>query len=108
KVFIQRDPPYMPQKPNEKAPRDVVYELPAGEYCTVHGAPQTPEFTDPFDLPWSFGGNGGTSTDNGQGAGQQQELRDSSSLYEDVPGGSPAEGPRNNDGYDWPENVPLE
>jgi len=108
KVFIQRDPPYMPQTPKEKAPRDVAYELPAGEYCTVHGAPQTPEFTDPFDLPWSFGGNGGTSTDNGQGAGQQQELRDSSSLYEDVPGGSPAEGPRNNDGYDWPEHMPLE
>ena len=42
KVFIQRDPPYMPKIPKEKAPRDAVYELPAGEYCTVHGAPPTP------------------------------------------------------------------
>ncbi len=39
KVFIQRDPPYIPVKPGEKAPKDTAYELPAGEYCTVHGAP---------------------------------------------------------------------
>jgi penicillin-binding protein 1A len=39
KVFIQRLIPYVPVKPDEKAPKDLVYELPAGEYCTVHGAP---------------------------------------------------------------------
>lgn len=38
-VFIQRDPPYVPVKPNESAPKDIVYELPAGEYCTAHGEP---------------------------------------------------------------------
>ncbi len=39
KVFIQRNPSYKPVKPNEKSPKDLKYELPAGEYCTVHGAP---------------------------------------------------------------------
>lgn len=39
KVFIQRLTPYVPVKPGEKAPKDLIYELPAGEYCTVHGAP---------------------------------------------------------------------
>lgn len=39
KVFIQRNPSYTPVKPNEKAPLDLKYELPAGEYCTIHGAP---------------------------------------------------------------------
>lgn len=39
KVFIQRLTPYVPVKPGESAPKDIVYELPAGEYCTVHGAP---------------------------------------------------------------------
>lgn len=44
KVFIQRLIPYVPVKPDEKAPKDLPYELPAGEYCTVHGAPaQSPE-----------------------------------------------------------------
>lgn len=108
KVFIQRDPPYMPQKPNEKAPRDVVYELPAGEYCTVHGAPQIPDLTDPLDWLWPFDGDeSSTSTGNGPGGGQQ-DLRDGSSLYDEVPGGSPGENPGENGGYDWPENVPLE
>jgi len=40
KVFIQRPMPYVPAMPNEKAPSDfLLYELPAGEYCTVHGTP---------------------------------------------------------------------
>ncbi|NTV89589.1 MAG: PBP1A family penicillin-binding protein [Clostridiales bacterium] len=38
KVFIQRTVPYVPTKPGEKSPEDIIYELPAGEYCTVHGA----------------------------------------------------------------------
>lgn len=37
KVFIQRRQPYVPQKPDDKYPKDWDYELPAGEYCTVHG-----------------------------------------------------------------------
>lgn len=36
-VFIQRNPPYVPVKPGESAPKDIIHELPAGEYCTVHG-----------------------------------------------------------------------
>lgn len=39
RVFIQRLIPYVPVKPGEEAPKDLKYELPAGEYCTVHGAP---------------------------------------------------------------------
>lgn len=41
KVFIQRKVPYVPVKPGEPAPKDVKYELPAGEYCNVHGGPTT-------------------------------------------------------------------
>ncbi len=53
KVFIQRTVPYVPTQPNEKAPKDVAYELPAGEYCTVHGEPEVievPETEDIFDF----------------------------------------------------------
>ena len=39
RVFIQRKEPYTPTMPGEKAPKDIVYELPAGEYCVVHGRP---------------------------------------------------------------------
>ncbi|MEN6315627.1 MAG: transglycosylase domain-containing protein [Clostridiaceae bacterium] len=42
-VFIQRNPPYVPVMPDEKQPKDIIYELPAGEYCTVHGAPPVTE-----------------------------------------------------------------
>lgn len=38
KVFIKRPTPYVPAKPGEKAPNDIKYELPAGEYCPLHGA----------------------------------------------------------------------
>ncbi len=40
KVFIQRPVPYTPKEVGEKAPKDLQYELPAGEYCTIHGEPQ--------------------------------------------------------------------
>jgi penicillin-binding protein 1A len=39
KVFIQRPVPYVPVKPGESPPKDIQYELPAGEYCNVHGGP---------------------------------------------------------------------
>ena len=41
KVFIQRQVPYIPLIPGERAPKDVAYELAAngGEYCNIHGAP---------------------------------------------------------------------
>lgn len=52
KVFIQRNPPYTPVKPKEKSPKDLKYELPAGEYCTVHGAPTIIEPPQPeINLP---------------------------------------------------------
>jgi penicillin-binding protein 1A len=40
KVFIQRPAPYFPLMPGEKAPKDVAYELVAGEHCNIHGAPE--------------------------------------------------------------------
>ncbi len=67
KVFIQRDPPYLPVKPNERAPKDTVYELPAGEYCTVHGPPPEPEFPwmdDMFDWLWPDDNGYSNNTDN--------------------------------------------
>jgi len=104
RVFIQRETPYAPKTPNEKAPRDVVYELPAGEYCTVHGAPQTPESGNPLgdlvDWLWPFDRQeGNTPADDAQGG---------SSRYEDVPGGSTGNVPEENTDYEWPEDVPLE
>lgn len=41
KVFIQRPPhmEYMPKNPDDPYPVDWKYELPKGEYCTVHGEP---------------------------------------------------------------------
>lgn len=37
KVFIQRKKPYTPQSPGDPYPKDMPYELPAGEYCNIHG-----------------------------------------------------------------------
>ena len=50
KVFIQRTPPYVPVKPGEKAPKDVIYELPAGEYCNIHGSPTSSDTSSAIDL----------------------------------------------------------
>ena len=49
KVFIQRTVPYVPVKPDEKAPKDIQYELPAGEYCNIHGAPPVTTTEFPAD-----------------------------------------------------------
>ena len=104
KVFIQRETPYAPQTPNEKAPRDAVYELPAGEYCTVHGAPQTPESGDPsgdlIDWLWPF--------DRQEGSTPTDDIQDGSSWYEEMPGSSTGNIPGENSDYDWPEDMPLE
>jgi len=62
KVFIQRPTPYVPVKPDEKPPKDIVYELPAGEYCTVHGAPV---ITDPLGSYAGQGNNGPNGSDSG-------------------------------------------
>jgi penicillin-binding protein 1A len=72
KVFIQRETPYVPRKPNEQAPKDVIYELPAGEYCTVHGAPQVPESTESPDItdwPWPTDNSGSNGSNNGSSGG---------------------------------------
>ncbi|MCX7748768.1 MAG: PBP1A family penicillin-binding protein [Clostridia bacterium] len=37
KVFIQRKQEYKPVKPGDPTPGDLKYELPAGEYCNIHG-----------------------------------------------------------------------
>ncbi|NSW89523.1 MAG: PBP1A family penicillin-binding protein [Firmicutes bacterium] len=37
KIFIQRIIPFRPLKPWDPYPLDWVYELPAGEYCNIHG-----------------------------------------------------------------------
>jgi penicillin-binding protein 1A len=78
KVFIQRTEPYVPTKPNEKAPKDIAYELPAGEYCTVHGEPlEIPEpeedTTDlPFWPPDLTGQEHGSNNGNGNGSSRPQ------------------------------------
>ncbi len=51
KVFIQRITPYVPEKPGETPPKDVAYELPAGEYCNKHGAPVLPTDPGPVYFP---------------------------------------------------------
>jgi hypothetical protein len=78
KVFIQRDPPYLPEKPNEKPPKDTAYELPAGEFCTVHGAPpelEIPGIDDIHDWLWPIG------DDNIPGSGDGSQA-DQSSTHE--------------------------
>jgi penicillin-binding protein 1A len=47
KVFIQRSTPFVPVKPGDPYPLDWAYELPAGEYCNVHGAPSYPSTITP-------------------------------------------------------------
>lgn len=37
RVFIVRPEPYEPIRPNDPMPADRQYELPAGEYCNIHG-----------------------------------------------------------------------
>jgi len=37
RVYIKRPVQYMPPYPNSPYPEDVIYELPEGEYCTIHG-----------------------------------------------------------------------
>jgi len=39
RVFIQRKIPFSPRNPDDPYPLDWKYELPAGEYCNIHGAP---------------------------------------------------------------------
>ncbi len=76
-VFIQRTDPYVPTKPGEKTPADLIYELPAGEFCVIHGAPviTTPDFPvipgmEP-DLYWDSltDGEPGTGTTPASGIG---------------------------------------
>jgi len=56
----------VPVKPGEKAPKDIVYELPAGEYCTVHGAPPaTTGFPANTGAAPPSGGTGGTGDTGG-------------------------------------------
>jgi penicillin-binding protein 1A len=59
-VFIQRGTPYMPTKPGEPAPKDIKYELPAGEYCTVHGG--TPAVNSSITTNTALPGVGGNAT----------------------------------------------
>ena len=38
RVFVQRKIPFRPLKSGDPYPLDWKYELPAGEYCNVHGS----------------------------------------------------------------------
>lgn len=60
RVFILRPQPYVPVKPEEKAPKDLIYELPEGEYCNIHGAPSG-------DQTGTTGGTDGTGADTDPG-----------------------------------------
>lgn len=56
RVYIKRSVQYMPPYPNSPYPEDVIYELPEGEYCTIHGphtqpTPATPTPTPPEGTP---------------------------------------------------------
>lgn len=47
KTFIHRLQPYTPQVPGDPYPEDWKYELPDGEYCTIHGAPGSTSISPP-------------------------------------------------------------
>jgi len=54
-VGIKRPVPYIPKFPDDRYPEDYKYEIPEGEYCTVHDAgtlipPISEEYEDPFDF----------------------------------------------------------
>lgn len=51
KVFIQRAMPFTPVQPGDPYPADWAYELPAGEYCNIHGAPVQPQTDLQFQSP---------------------------------------------------------
>lgn len=50
-VYIQRRVPYVPVNPGDPYPSDWKYELPAGEYCTIHGKPKD-VYPNPFPFPF--------------------------------------------------------
>lgn len=68
RVFIKRPVPYLPKNPGNKSLaqqiKDWIYELPQGEYCTIHtessGSPATPSTTN---LPSDNDGNTGNVID---------------------------------------------
>ncbi|NMB33281.1 MAG: PBP1A family penicillin-binding protein [Clostridium sp.] len=53
RVFIRRPIPYIPTIPGERTPTDIKYELPAGEYCPVHGGANTDDDDDDDTTPGS-------------------------------------------------------
>jgi penicillin-binding protein 1A len=77
-VAIQRPEPYIPTIPGERAPRDLVYELPAGEYCTVHGAPKVDPKPSDFwpDFPWDDWLKDKFNKDNSPGTSGSNDNRD--------------------------------
>ncbi len=105
RVFIQRPEPYMPQNPKDPYPVDYKYEIPAGEYCNIHGAPAIPlpGLEDPSDREPSSsidtGPDTGTgpnnqngtipNTSNGNGSGSNNGSSD---------GGANGNGRNNGDG----------
>ncbi len=108
RVFIEREIPYVPTKPNERAPKDVAYEMPAGEFCTVHGAPVEPEnpLDGMFDWLWPFDGNNDTNGDGQNNSDPQQyNPQGGSTWYEEVPGGNAQES-EEHEGSEWYD--PLE
>lgn len=81
RVYIKRPVQYMPPYPNSPYPEDVVYELPEGEYCTIHG-PQSAivppvsieensSTPSPTPTPGSQGGNGPGRQPPGASSGTQ-------------------------------------
>lgn len=51
KIFIRRPVPYVPTKAGERAPADLKYELPEGEYCNIHGPESRDIIDDTPDVP---------------------------------------------------------
>jgi penicillin-binding protein 1A len=69
KVFIQRNPPYVPVQPAEKPPKDIIYELPAGEYCNVHGSPAVNQSGITVPGKVGTGASTGSTNETNSGAG---------------------------------------
>lgn len=74
KVFVQRIVPYVPKVIGEKAPKDwELYELPAGEYCPIHGEPEY-DFNNPPEGNSENGING--NNQNGKNPAKKDSLLD--------------------------------
>lgn len=102
RVYIKRPVQYMPPYPNSPYPEDAVYELPEGEYCTIHG-PHTHPVPPPATPSPSPSQPGGTPTPGSpqDGSGIQYPEDGGVNIPDEESPGSAPDG--EDTGWRWPD-----